>query len=78
MSISIKISEENYGRLCDLSGRLRTKLHRPVSINEAINHLYKKGRLSDLAGSWKMSDKEVEKFTDNLKKGWKKWTIKSA
>lgn len=28
-------------------------------------------KLSDLAGSWKMSDKEAEEFMSELKKGWK-------
>lgn len=78
MSISIKISEENYRRLCSLSGKLREELGKPVSINEAIGSLYKKGKISDLAGIWKISNKEVEEFTGNLKKGWKKWTIRSA
>ena len=78
MPVSIKISEENYERLCSLSGKLREKFHKPVSINEPISFLYKKRNISDLAGAWKMSDKEAEEFMKSLKKGWKKWTIKSA
>jgi predicted CopG family antitoxin len=78
MAISIKISEENYKRLCSLSGRLQNKLHKPVSINEAISFLCKKRKLGDLAGTWDMSDKEVTSFTKDLHKGWKKWTIKSV
>lgn len=79
MSISIKISEENYKRLCSLSGRLMSKLHRTVSINEAIDYLYNiKGNISDLAGTLEMSDKEVEDFAINIKKGWKRWIIKSV
>ncbi|HLC56353.1 MAG TPA: hypothetical protein VJJ23_03910 [Candidatus Nanoarchaeia archaeon] len=34
------------------------------------------GRLSDLAGIFKMSDKEVETMFKKLSKGWKKWQIK--
>ena len=79
MPISIKISEENYKSLCELSGKLREKLHKPVSINEAISFLYKKRKLSDLAGAWEdMSSGEAEEFMDDLKKGWKRWKIKSA
>ena len=78
MPVSIKISEENYKRLSSLSGRLRESLERPVSINEAISFLYKKGKISDLAGTWKMSDKEAGEFTSTLKEGWKKWKIKSV
>lgn len=76
--ISIKISKENYERLCSLSGRLRETLYKPVSINDAISFLYNKGKLSDLAGGWKMSDKEAASFMNNIRKGWKKWKIKSV
>ena len=75
MPISIKVSEENYKALCALSGRLREKMHRPVSIDETISFLHKRKKISDLAGAWKMSNKEAEEFTNELKKGWKKWTI---
>lgn len=78
MPISIKISEENYRMLCSLSGKLRENLHKPVSINEAISFLHKGRKISDLAGAWKMDDKEAEEFMGELKRGWKKWTIRSA
>lgn len=78
MPMSIKISEENYRMLCVISGRLRERLHKPVSINDAISYLSKRGKISDLAGTWKMSDKEAENFMAELKEGWNKWKIKSA
>lgn len=78
MPISIKISEDNYKMLCSLSGKLREKLHKPVSINEAISYLYKRKEISDLAGTWDMSDKEASRFIGDIKKGWGKWKIKSA
>lgn len=78
MSISIKVSEENYKKLVALSGKLRNKLNRAVSVNEAISFLYKRKKISDLGGAWKMSDEEVSEFMSNLKKGWKEWKIKSA
>lgn len=78
MAVSIKISEENYRRLCALSGRLREKLRRPVSINEAINFLYKNRKLSGLAGSWKMDDNEAETIMGSLREGWKTWKIRSV
>ena len=73
MSVSIKISEENYKRLSSLSGDLRTKMQKPISLNDAISYLYEKKDLSELAGSWKMSDGEADEFMLDLKKGWKKW-----
>ncbi|MDP7141401.1 MAG: hypothetical protein QGH19_01760 [Candidatus Woesearchaeota archaeon] len=75
---SIKISDENYRTLTKLAGSLQTEIGAPVSIDFAITYIQKKDRLSDLAGSLKMSDKEVEAFTEELKKGWKRWNIKSA
>ena len=78
MALSIKISEQNYKILCELSGRLREKLHKPVSINDAISYLYSRRKVSDLAGTWKMSEKEVEEFTADLREGWGRWKIKSV
>jgi len=49
-----------------------------MSILIKINDNHKKKRISDLAGFWKMSDKEAEEFLGELKKGWKKWKIESA
>ena len=68
MSVSVKISRENYELLCSLSGRLRNELRRPVSINDAISFLYRKGKVSELAGAWKMSDREAEGFITGLKR----------
>lgn len=78
MAISVKISEENYRMLCSLSGRLQEKFGKPVSINEAISYLEKGGKLSDLAGSWKISEREVNEMNQSLKRGWKKWAKESA
>jgi len=75
---SIKISAENYEKLCSISGKLTEKFNRPVSINEAISFLYKKKGLSEIAGTWKMEDKEVEEIKESLKRGWKNWKIKFA
>lgn len=78
MALSIKISEENYKALSSLSGKLREKLQKPVSINDAISFLHRRRKISDLAGAWKMSSKEAEELIEGLKEGWKKWKIKSA
>ena len=71
---TIKISEENYRWLVEFSGELRKEQGKPVSIDGALKMLHK-GKLSDLAGSWKMSDKEAENIFRKLSKGWKKWKI---
>ena len=76
MPVSIKISEENYKMLCSLSGKLREKLHKPVSLNEALSFLYKNRKISDLAGTWKMSDKEAEEIKRDIKRHRRSWTIR--
>ncbi len=73
-SKTIKISEDNYRWLVELSGEIQKELGKPVSIDKALKTLHK-GKLSDLAGKLKMTDKEVETMSKNLSKGWKKWKI---
>lgn len=73
MSVSVKISEENYERLSALSGELQQERGAPTSINDAIDYLYEKRNISELAGSWDMSDEEVEGWKAVLKEGWDRW-----
>jgi len=75
---AIKISESNYKWICAYAGELQKELREPVSIDRAITFLTKKNKLSDLAGSWIMNDKEAEEMISTLKKGWKEWKIKSV
>jgi len=78
MTKAIKISEENYEWLHKLAGSLQAEKGLRVSIDDAITNL-KKGKKSilDLAGSWKMSDKEANELKRSLRKGWASWKIKS-
>ena len=76
---TIKISKENYEWLCEEAGKLQAKERRSISIDKILTYMHKpKKRLSELAGGWKMTDKEVEKFTEDLKKSWKRWKIESV
>ncbi len=77
MAVSIKVSEENYKRLVSLSGKLQEQWHKPVSINATIDFLYTQ-KLGDLAGRWKMNNKEAENIKRELKKGWKQWNKRYA
>ena len=78
-SKSIKVSKETYAELSQIAGELQIKLKRPVSMEETIKHLTgrrKKGtKISDLAGSWKISDEEAEEIENYIDKAWKKWRI---
>lgn len=77
---TIKISEENYRWLARLAAKLQQEQGNPVSFNEAINELKskKKRSLLDLAGSWKMSDEEAERFEKESRALWKTWKLQSV
>jgi predicted CopG family antitoxin len=74
---AIKVSKETYAKLCEVAGELQVKLRRPVSIEEAIKDLIKrkeKGRkISDLAGSWNITDAEFKEIKTSIDESWKKW-----
>lgn len=74
---AIKVSKETYAKLCEIAGELQVKLRRPVSIDEAMKDLIKrreKGRkISDLAGSWNVTDAEVKEIKASIDESWKKW-----
>lgn len=81
---TIKISKENYHWLLEISSELQKKNKRLVSFDETLTELKerkndnKNKKLSDLAGSWKISKSEAEKIKKNLKKGWSEWQIQSV
>ncbi|MEX2706461.1 MAG: hypothetical protein Q6352_014600 [Candidatus Freyrarchaeum guaymaensis] len=69
---SIRLSEETYRKLVEVAGRLQVELKRPVSIEEAIKYLLRR-KISDLAGSWDVSDEEVREIRESLRRGWREW-----
>ena len=66
----IKISEPNYEWLCKIAGKMQTEQKKIVSIDEALTQLRRSKPMSELAGSWKMSDKEAGELLAGIKKGW--------
>ncbi len=75
---TIKIGENSYRELNKFAGMLRLKEHRPVSINETLMQLLAKSRENDIsrfAGSWDMSDEELERIQADLDRLWKSWKI---
>jgi len=78
MKRSIRIDEKIYRRLCEHAGKLQAKKKRPVSIDEAISDLIMKAypklnKISDLAGSWDVTNEEIESIMWFLREGWRKW-----
>ena len=72
---TVKISEQTYKKLNELAGELRSRLGRPVSVDEALEYAMKqnKAKPSDFAGSWSMSDSEEKKIEADLERVWKRW-----
>jgi len=74
---AVKISKETYAELSAIAGELQIKKKRPVSIDDAMKYLIrrsKKGRkISDLAGSWIMSDDEAQEIKSSIAKAWETW-----
>jgi predicted CopG family antitoxin len=75
VSKTIKISEENYIWLLQLAAELQKKYQKQITFDNTLNVL-KNGRLgenklSDLAGSWNLSDNEVKTLKKRLRKSWK-------
>jgi hypothetical protein len=74
---AIKVSKETYAKLSEIAGELQVKLRRPVSIEEAMKDLIKrreKGRkISDLAGSWKITETECTEIKSSINESWQKW-----
>ena len=80
MEKSIKVTEDTYRKINALVGFLREKEKRPVSMNDAISKVLSevtltKPKLSDFAGSWKMSDREAKKLKKDIRDLWKIWKI---
>ena len=79
MAKSVRVEERTYRRLSQASGRLQVMLGRPVSLDEAIWYLLKgvkeEGKISDLSGSWDMSESEAREIERMLREGWKRWKL---
>jgi predicted transcriptional regulator len=77
---AIKVSKETYAKLSEIAGELQVRLRRPVSIEEAMKDLIKrneKGRkISDLAGSWKITETEFIEIKSSINESWQKWKPK--
>lgn len=76
---TIKISKETYARLSEIAGELQIKAKRPVSLDEALKYLIsQRGRgvkITDLAGSWEVSEEELAEIRASLREAWKRWGL---
>jgi len=76
---TVKISKETYAELSKVAGELQMRFKRPVSLDEAVKYLLslkrdrKRLKITDLAGSWNMSDEEWVEIKASLTKAWEEW-----
>ena len=74
---TVKISKETYAKLSEIAGKLQMKLKRPVSLDEAMEYLISKrakgAKITDLAGSWDITDAELAEIKASLTEAWKRW-----
>jgi len=79
MSTSIRISKKTYEKLVELAGILQANLKRTVSIDDAIKFLLERrslpGKITELSGSWEITDEQVSETLKSLKKGWNDWNL---
>lgn len=61
----------------EAAGELRSRLRRPISMDEVLESLLRERNLrpSDFAGSWSMTESELEEFERGLKAAWKSWKL---
>ena len=74
---TIHITEDIYKRLFKVAEQLQTELKHSVSVDEAIKILVDdfglENKISDLAGTWDISEEEVETIKKSIKEGGRKW-----
>lgn len=79
MARSVRVEDRTYRKLAQTAGRLQSVLGHQVSLDDAIWFLLKapreENRVTDLAGSWKMSDEEAKELERELREHWRRWKI---
>jgi len=76
---NVKVSEETYSELSKVAGEFQARFKRPVSLDEALRYLLslrkrrRRLKITDLAGSWDMSEEEWVEIKASLERAWKRW-----
>ena len=72
---TIKISDENYGKLTKLAGRLQNEWGVSVSIDAALEFMQKSKEISEFAGAWQGTEKQTQKTAEGIKERWRTWGL---
>ncbi len=68
----IKVSKENYEWLLSVAAKIQHREKKAATFDDALNSI-RRQKISDLAGSWKMSEKEADKLIKDIRSGWSSW-----
>jgi hypothetical protein len=68
-----KSRRKSWKSLHNRPGRLRPELDR-LSTNDSLSSL-DRHKIRELAGTWKMSDKEINRILSSLEKGWGNYKV---
>lgn len=75
---TIHVNEDIYKGLFKVAEQLQTELKHSVSVDEAIEILMddfrRKNKIRDLAGTWDISEEEVETIKKSIKDGWRRFS----
>jgi len=82
MARSVRVDEGTYKKLCREAGRLQAEFDRSVSLDETIWWLLRgpiEGNwITDLAGTWQVSDAEVKDLERVLREGGSRWNVRRS
>ena len=75
---TIHVTEDIYKRLFKVAEQLQAERKHSVSVDEAIKIMMddfgRKNKISDLAGTWDISEEEVETIKRLIKEGWRRFS----
>lgn len=76
---TVKVREKTYRTLNEIAGKLRARLQRPVSVDEAIDFVMRQHKLkpSDFAGSLSLTNEEEAQILNGLKEFWSEWKFRT-
>jgi cobalamin biosynthesis protein CbiG len=74
---TVKVSKRTYRELNEIAGKLRARMRRPVSVDEAIEFAMRRDKLkpADFAGSLSLTDKEEAEISEKTARFWSRWRL---
>ena len=76
---TVKVSGKTYQTLNEIADRLRSRLRRPVSVEEALGFVLRQGKLrpSGCAGTFSLTDEEEREIRKTIEEFWSRRKLRS-